>query len=181
MESLAGQFLLASPDLRDPNFAGTVVLIIRHDQDGAFGLILNKPTEFSVDEGCGEDVEAARGVSDLLHRGGPCSGPLFCVHALPGMDESDSVVPGVFFTANRATIERILADGSRPARFVVGYSGWGPGQLEGELEQGGWLTLPATKEHVFADIDGLWEKLLRIARLSKYVKPELIPDDPRVN
>lgn len=78
--SLRGRFLLASPTLADPNFSKTIVLIVRHDEDGALGLVLNRPLGVTLDEACSEDVEAARGVAVALFHGGPCAGPLVAVH-----------------------------------------------------------------------------------------------------
>src|SRR5688572_5740471 len=85
--SLRGRFLLASPTLADPHFSKTIVLIVRHDEDGALGLVLNRPLGVTLDEACSEDVEAARGVSVALFHGGPCAGPLVAVHNIGRLAE----------------------------------------------------------------------------------------------
>ena len=132
--TLRGKFLLASPSLADARFAGTVVLIVRHDEDGALGIVVNRPLGVSLDEACREDVEAARGVSSPVFVGGPCSGPLVAVHNLPELARaeaelvigeaveesgeaapdgaaealSEAVAPGVWFCARRETLEALM-------------------------------------------------------------------------
>lgn len=131
---LRGKFLLASATLVDPNFSKTVVLIVRHDADGALGLVLNRPLGVNLDAACGEEVEAARGVDVPLFRGGPCAGPLVAVHNIASLaedetallDESisasatgelgdtekepwaEAVTPGVWFCARREALEALM-------------------------------------------------------------------------
>jgi putative transcriptional regulator len=133
--SLRGRFLLASPTLADPNFSKTIVLIVRHDEDGALGLVLNRPLGVTLDEACSDDVEAARGVAVALFHGGPCAGPLVAVHNIARLAEDDSepsgeyggddeggstgelsgkepwaeaVTPGVWFCARREALEELM-------------------------------------------------------------------------
>jgi putative transcriptional regulator len=160
MNSLQGYLLLASPDLRDPNFFHTVVLIVRHNDDGALGLVLNRPLNVRLQQvwqGIGATPSAR---DDVIHLGGPCEGPLMTLHEDPAIGESE-VFDGVHFSTNRDLLEQLVADASRQARFFAGFAGWGSGQLEKEMEEGSWLTLPATTAHVFEAEPDLWAKLMR--------------------
>jgi len=80
MESRAGQLLIASPSLRDPNFFKTVVLLVKDGEDGTLGVILNRPLEVTVADAVGEQVEVAREVDEPIHQGGPCEGPFSVLH-----------------------------------------------------------------------------------------------------
>ncbi len=180
MESLQGKLLISSPQLLDPNFVRTVILVVRHGEDGALGLILNRPLEVTVAQACVDALHAACDIEDVLYQGGPCEGPLMVVHE----DESQAdmkVLEGVFFTTDRLKIESILYGNSAASRFFVGYAGWSSGQLEAEMETGSWVTLPAEPLHVFQAGSTPWQKLLTHATLGRFVDPKRIPDDPSVN
>ena len=126
-DSLRGKLLLASPTLLDPNFARTVVLIAEHTEDGAMGLILNRPTENTVAE-----VWKMVGEEDLdcpqpIFFGGPVSGPLVALHRLKGAAEAE-VVPGIYFSAHKDKLAMLVRQTSKPFRFFTGYAGWAGGQ-----------------------------------------------------
>ncbi|MGH7213630.1 MAG: YqgE/AlgH family protein [Tepidisphaeraceae bacterium] len=180
MTSRKGQFLVAGPRLRDPNFVRTVVLIIQHNEKGAFGLIVNRPLDVTVSDACAESVDAAQGVEQALHQGGPCEGPLMVLHSDTG-GPGDEVVPGVHFTAQRDDIEQLMRADAEPVRYVANYAGWGPQQLDTEIVRGDWLLLPASAQEVFADTKTLWTRLSSRVVLGQWVRPEMIPDDPSVN
>ena len=177
--TLRGKFLLAGGDLIEPNFARTVILIVRHDADGALGLVVNRPLGVTLDEACGERVPSARGVGVPLFHGGPCEGPVMAVHAVAELatatdaaeedddDEepwSESVGPGVWFTtrtealvALMGRVRESLAEEAEEAvagrvgvKFAAGYAGWGSGQLESELLEGSWQVCDAPPADVFA-------------------------------
>ena len=183
MASLKGQLLIASPRLMDPNFVRTVVLMVQHGDEGALGLVLNRPLTATVRDVCEKVLETSCEVEAHLHQGGPCEGPLMVLHATTDDDSTEhesEVVPGVYFTAERGTIEDLLrgiADGD--AKFFVGYAGWGAGQLESELETGSWLTCPADPAHVFEAGEKIWSKLT--TSITAGIDPDRIPDDPSVN
>ena len=180
MASLAGHFLIASPKLLESNFARSVVLIVQHGDEGALGLIVNRPLETSVQEVCEKVLEVHCAADGVLYQGGPCEGPLMVVHT--DEDRSDvRVKPGVHFTTDRENIEWLLAHASGPVKYFVGYAGWAAGQLESELSTGSWLTLPAEDEQIFKPGDDLWSKVLATATLSKWIDPSRIPDDPSMN
>ena len=180
MKSLAGKFLLASKALIDPNFARTAVLIVRHDDDGAFGLIVNRPMPLTVGAALGDTIDAAVNVDAAIFSGGPCEGPVFVAHGDPGIG-GDSPVDNVFITTDREAIETLLVAQSSPLKVFGTYSGWSPSQLESELDEGSWLVCDATAGHVFSVDPNLWSALFSRAHLSKYVPPDRIPDDPSVN
>jgi putative transcriptional regulator len=180
MESLAGHFLIASPELVEPSFARTVVLIVQHGEDNALGLIVNRPLETTVREVCEKVLEVECEADGVLFQGGPCEGPLMVLHT-DGSRSDVEVKPGVHFSTDREQIEWLLAHDEGPIKYFVGYAGWAAGQLESELERGSWLTLPATVEQIFTGGKELWSKLLTAATLSKWIDPSRIPDDPTVN
>jgi putative transcriptional regulator len=184
MKSLQGQLLLASSKLLDPNFVHSVILMVQHDENGALGLILNRPLETTIKQVCDEALELPCNLESPLYQGGPCDGPLMVVHDQE-IGGQITVVPDVYFTTDRAQIESLLrsedGDGTGVKCFV-GYAGWSPGQLEAEMETGSWLTLPAEKDLIFdADDDEQWSKLMARLTLGRWIDPSQIPDDPNVN
>ena len=183
MNSLQGHFLVASPELQDPNFRQTVVLIVRHSDDGALGLILNRPTTTTIKEAWEQVSDSTCESDEPLRFGGPCQGLLMAIHADDELSEIE-VVDDVCFSAGPDKLEQLVSGIYSPVRFYVGYSGWGAGQLEHELEAGGWLTLPASAQYVFGDDDNLWERISRdiaAQRVIAVLKIKHIPPDPSLN
>lgn len=179
-QSLTGKFLLASNSLLDPNFLRTVVLVVRHDEDGAFGLVVNRPMTVTVAAALAPLIEEANHIDAPVYFGGPCQGPVFVLHTDVGIG-GESPLEGVYVTTDREAIEALLVAGSEPIKFFASYSGWSKGQLESELAENSWLVCDAGIGEIFAVGDNLWSRLHTQINLSKYVRPELIPDDPTVN
>lgn len=183
MKSLKGHFLVASPRLADPNFYRSVVLMVQHDAEGAMGVVLNRKTSSTIAE-LWHLVSQTECVSDEpVFVGGPVSGPLLALHRHAALAESE-VLPGVYFAAEQDAVVQIVSDPQGPFRLFVGYSGWSAGQLEDELEAGGWLTDPATCDDVFSDPGDLWNRIARrigLEILGPTLKNVRIPDDPSVN
>jgi putative transcriptional regulator len=182
MRSLQGHFLVASPHLPDSNFYRTVVLMVQHDENGALGLVLNRPTNSTVGElwerVSSEPVSCERPVN----HGGPVEGPLMALHTTADCAD-DEVLPGVYFASRDEYLERIVR-GDQLFRLFVGYAGWSPGQLESELDAGGWLTVPATPDDVFDDDEDLWRKIssrIGMEILEQAVRPRHVPADPSMN
>lgn len=161
-ENLRGHFLIAETELQDPNFFRTVVLIIHHNEEGAFGLVVNRGSEVTV----GEVIEGAdeSPIADLpLMVGGPVQqNYVFSLHSgIPEVyrsEHTEEPAPGVFFEPSfQHVIDYVESEtyASRPVddreKIVVyaGYSGWGPGQLEFELDEEAWLIHPAEADVVF--------------------------------
>ena len=183
MSSLAGQILIAPPQLTDPHFHQTVVLMIQHDAQGAFGLILNRPAQQTVADLWAMVREGPCLASGYVHQGGPVQGPLTLLHRDPVLGD-EAVLPGVFHTATATSIEQLIATGADPLRCYVGYAGWGAAQLEAELQTASWLTLQAEAEHIFHDgPEDLWTQVYARA-LDDRPYPTYEPpprDDPGLN
>jgi putative transcriptional regulator len=158
MNSMAGHLLVAVPELPDTNFFRTVVLMFQHDEQGAAGLILNRPSHVRLAEVWSQFSESACSSQQFLHIGGPVSGPLLIVHTCLEAGES-AIFPGVYLSAEKKNIEQVCLQTEHPFKAFSGYSGWGPGQLEQEMKVGGWLSTAAEMDHVFADGDELWKSV----------------------
>lgn len=178
---LTGRFMIASSTLHDPNFARSVVLIVQHDEQGALGLVINRPLQVVVAGVLEQALGRPFDIEDWLYLGGPCEGPLMALHTYENAGDMNPVA-GVFFASKRETLERLLEE--RPectARYFAGYAGWTAGQLETEIAGGSWLSTIATAEQVFGETDKLWEKLGRLAVLERVVPSKLIPPEPGLN
>lgn len=182
MESLQGKLLVASPALEDPNFVRTVTLMVRHDDDGALGLVVNRPTRTSLADVWDRIADTPCRQSPLLHDGGPCEGPLMLLHRGEGHADHE-ILPGIYFTADRANVRPLVA-GDEAIKPFVGYAGWSSGQIEEELGTGSWLVIDARADLVF-DADGAtWGRLAeRLAPELLYpdVPADLFPTDPSLN
>jgi putative transcriptional regulator len=183
MKSLEGQLLIASNELRDPNFLRTVVLIFRHDDEGAAGLVLNRRLNATLRQIWKQVSQQPCRCEAALYLGGPVEGPLMAIHTEGELSEIE-IVEGLFFSAGGENLAQ-LVDAEQPmARFFVGYAGWGAGQLEREMDEGAWLTAPATAERVFGDIDELWQRVTREATSSALIstlKIKHVPKHPWMN
>jgi putative transcriptional regulator len=183
MESLEGQLLVASPQLLDPNFARALVLLIQHDQDGAFGVVLNRPIAKTIQELWREVGSAPCHSCQPLYLGGPVPGPLLALHNRPKLAEVEPA-PGVFFAAKKQHLDALVLSEQPAYKVFVGHAGWGAGQLENELREGAWRITPATAEHVFSTSDDLWENIFReLGRslLKSMLHMKDLPPDPTVN
>jgi len=161
----AGMFLVAKPNLRDPLFHHTVILITAHDDHGTIGLIINHPTKLRLNDALPKDspVDGGKG---RLYVGGPVHpNSLFSLvrsgHPLKG---EQPVVGKVYFMAGLDALKEVLAkkDPEVATRSYAGYSGWSAGQLEAEIERGDWLVIRADPEAIFQhDTKGVWRKLIK--------------------
>lgn len=167
-----GKLLIAEPMLGDPNFDRSVVLMVDHSSEGALGVVLNRPTELEVESVLGRwSGLAARppvlylggpveqdGVLALARRRGRAGGGRALDERLAGW----SAVVGDVGTIDLQLDPAALAPDLAGVRFFAGYSGWGPGQLEAELDEGAWLVVDARADDVFADHpDAMWRSVLR--------------------
>jgi putative transcriptional regulator len=181
MDSLQGQLLVASPTLTDPNFARAVVAIANHDEDGALGVILNRPSDTEVVEAVPE-LDGVVDAEEVVFVGGPVQPASIVV--LAEFDDPDEaaflVVGGIGLVSDRTGLERLETVTAR-RRVYAGYAGWGPGQLEAELEREDWIVEPALPEDVFADdpID-LWGRVLD-RKGGQFRLLARMPVDPSVN
>jgi putative transcriptional regulator len=180
MDSFRGKLLIASPRLADPNFSRTVLLLVQHNEEGAMGLILNRPLRMTIREACEQNHGGECGVDGVLHQGGPCEGPLMVLHGSELAKDAD-VLPGIFFTMERSKIASLLTQPAVEARYFVNYAGWAPGQLEAEMEVESWIVAEAQPDHVFQSQPSLWQALMTQRLTGHAVDPDGIPDDPSVN
>lgn len=182
MESLKGQLLIAGPRLIDPNFWRAVVLIVDHSDEGAFGLVLNRPSETSVGEAVPE-LEVLVDADEPLFIGGPVQ-PSSVVTLARFDDVTDAALHafediGVLGTGGPPFEQ--LAEHLHTARAYVGHSGWGPGQLDAELERDDWILDPARQEDVFSDSPReLWSDVLT-RKGGSYALVARMPLDPSLN
>lgn len=183
MDSLRGQLLVASTSLKDPNFFQTVVLVVQHNEDGALGLVLNRPTNATIQQVWKQIKETPCAAQGPLYLGGPIEGPLVALHAQQELADLE-VAKNLYYTVQPEYLEKLVAQNGNPIRFIAGYSGWGPGQLEAEIAEGAWTTGPATREHVFEHNLRLWERVtkeLSDARLVGLLKIKHVPPDLSCN
>jgi putative transcriptional regulator len=162
--SLAGQFLVATPSMEDQRFARTVILMARHNKEGAFGLIINRPAAerplSQLLEALGEKGAAVSGTVRLF-AGGPVQPELgFVMHSPDYMGPQTLEVDGHVSVTMSLDILKDIATGKGPQKTLIlfGYAGWGPGQLEGEIARRSWTTVPADSKLIFdEDRSKLWD------------------------
>ncbi|WP_108813909.1 YqgE/AlgH family protein [Loktanella sp. Alg231-35] len=168
--TLAGKLLIAMPDMSDPRFANTVIYMCAHSEEGGMGLIVNKPQKDVSFQKLLEqmDIPTGPGLREIdVHYGGPVDHQRgFVLHSSDYASEGGTLdVDDTFrMTATLQVLEDI-AKGVGPdiSMLALGYAGWGPGQLEYEISQNGWLTCPASDQIVFGnDNDGKWSAALKL-------------------
>ncbi len=178
--SLRGKLLIASPALEDPNFDRTVVLITEHGEEGAMGIVLNRPSESEVGAVIPE-LEAIAG-EEPIFVGGPVQPEALVV--LGEFSDPDAaawiVVAGVGLVSAQTDLDE-LPDSVRRGRVYAGFSGWGPGQLEDEIEEEAWIVeAPMPAELFPEDPDTLWSDVLdRMG--GEYAIVARMPEDPSLN
>ena len=174
-DTLRGQLLVAAPILVDPNFHRTVVLVAEHGDEGAMGLVLNRPTDTSVAEALPALAPLA-GEEERVYVGGPVA--LESVLAVAELDDpadASELLFGAVGFVQEPDVSVVRG------RVFVGYAGWSAGQLEAELAEESWLVVPAEPDDLFGDDpDGLWSAVLR-RQGGPYALLALMPPDPSLN
>lgn len=200
-----GRFLIATRQVQGPFFAKSVVLLIQHDRNGAMGLILNRPSITPVSELLAQQEQEKNPKpkspapkeepprKDTIYVGGPVdpSRVVFLVQATKPPTDSIQVLPHVYATSESEVLDQFADNRLPPDHFraYVGYAGWGPGQLEGEIARGDWFLAPAQTEAIFdPEPQKIWERLVaehegvqvhlmnkREERVSRF-QPPLQPD-----
>lgn len=153
------------PQLQDPNFARTVVLLCEHAPDGAFGLVLNRPTDVAAATAVRLEPPVAEGNGMRLWIGGPVEpqrGWIIMDSEPEGVD-ARQIAEGVYLSSSPLVLRRVLESDPQPrARVLAGYAGWGPGQLDGELGESSWLITDVQPDLIFDVAPALmWETALR--------------------
>lgn len=165
MKALAPGFLIAMPQMQDPNFSKTVVLMLEHNEEGSMGLIINRTAELTfADLGKSQKLEIAKmREDDAIFVGGPVE-PYrgFVLHDKESIGERAPLLPGLYLSVTTDALEPLLRDEGTKLRFCLGYSGWGPGQLEKEIAQGSWLFTEAQKEPVLTtEPENIWSDVIK--------------------
>ncbi|MCB1147204.1 MAG: YqgE/AlgH family protein [Leptospiraceae bacterium] len=167
--SLKGKFIIAGSALRDPNFYQSIVLLIEHQREGAFGLIVNRIANLTLGQVVPEIENETS--EQVVFEGGPVRQDiLFILHKHEQYQEEDSeLIPGVFVGRSKEVLLK-LAEKSMGFRVFRGYAGWGPGQLEDEIRANSWLSLDAVPEEIFtAEPELAWrDSLLTLGGICNY-------------
>jgi putative transcriptional regulator len=180
-DSIRGKFLIAGKHLRDNNFFKSIVLMLEHNDEGAMGLVINRPLDVSLSEALSKHFDFP--ASDhYLYDGGPVEqNALLILHNSTDHDQEHvAVVPGVFVGTSPDIFERVVQsisedDASFRFRIFAGYSGWSAGQLESEMARGDWYAVKAKSQHVFGDDPyEVWEDVMQ----SFYESHRILPNQP---
>jgi putative transcriptional regulator len=177
-----GRLLISEPFLPDPNFERTVVLLCEHNAEGSFGFVLNKPSILKVSE----VMEDMLSIENLVYVGGPVQqDTLHFIHRNISIANAVEIVANIYWGGdfeNLTTLCDTKQISSADIRFFLGYSGWGAGQLEAELEQDSWIVCEYVSDQLLFDTEpqNMWRKALdnmggRFSMYSNY------PVDPRLN
>ena len=163
MKSLAGHLLIAPPEERDLDFIGTVILLIQHSEEQAFGVVLNRPTSKTV-------VKVWKGkkrwkCDQPVYSGGPVAGPLMALHTDTFLGEIE-VLPSVYYSVQKGHLEWLIQHPTGPFKIFTSHIDWGPGQLERFLEAGPRRMLPATRDYVFDVEADFWGRMSKLAEPS---------------
>ncbi len=166
---LAPALLIAMPQLRDPNFFRSVVLLCEHGPGGAMGFVVNRPTETRAAEAVAMEPPLSGDSGMRLWTGGPVEQHrgFLLLGDDPGRGDSEEITVGFHLTASLAVLRDLLEAtperlGHTRARLLLGYAGWGPGQLDNELAESSWLMAPADPALVFeTPPDEMWERVIR--------------------
>ncbi|WP_037583334.1 YqgE/AlgH family protein [Stigmatella aurantiaca] len=165
MKTLAPGLLLAMPQLGDPNFHRSVVLMLEHGEKGSMGLVINRGAPLTLGElARGQSMKIA---SDRTQQPVFVGGPVeshrgFILHDEETVSEKHVVLPGLFLSVTLDALGLLLENPSPRVRFCLGYAGWGPGQLEREMAAGSWLFAEAVVHSVLeGEPSRLWGETLR--------------------
>jgi putative transcriptional regulator len=177
-ESLRGSLLVAAPQLLDPNFRRTVVLVADHGDEGAMGVILNRPSGMTVADAA-PDLEPLIGPDAPIFAGGPVQ-PTSGVVLAEVVEADEPVFDDIVLVPGLGELADVV-DGAGSIRVFAGYAGWGPGQLDDELGREDWILEPARAGDVFSeDPEALWGSVLE-RKGGQYALLARMPEDPSQN
>ncbi len=180
MDSVAGKVLIAIPDLPDSNFFRTVVFVMEHTVEGAMGVILNRPMNLDVPKLWAKldpEVEVHR--SEAVFLGGPVDGPVLALHDQYGFAD-EQVIPGVFMSMTTPRLNQLVVSGDAQLKVFSGYSGWGPEQLDMEIESGGWLVSEVEADDVFNNDEEFWKEICERYG-QQTVFDNILPNNPKID
>ncbi len=183
-KSLKGQLLIATPQLLDPNFARTVLFLFEHTEQGAAGVVLNRATEMTVSDVSAQLLEETIAWDKPIFLGGPVPGPLMVLHEDEDLADREAIA-GLYLTVEAGKLREVLERRVEPSLIVANYAGWGPGQLDRELNEDSWYHIDANREHIFwTGPNDLWDEVVRDVnrrRMSELLGTEDLPEDPTLN
>jgi putative transcriptional regulator len=177
-----GRILISEPFLNDPNFKRTIILLGEHTEEGSVGFVLNKPTEYKLND----VVEDFPEFDAVVFYGGPVQlNTLQFIYKGENIIEgSMEIIPGLFWGGSFDILKTLIRSRSvnpEDFRFFLGYSGWGEGQIDDELEQKAWIVADTTIENIFSDEpDKLWREILK-GMGKKFAILASFPENPSVN
>ncbi|MEM7454735.1 MAG: YqgE/AlgH family protein [Planctomycetota bacterium] len=180
-----GTLLVATPVLDDSNFRQTVILLLQHNDQGSFGVVLNRPADANIRKAwenlAGNEAEDAR--SENIVHGGPVGGPVFAIHQHEVFGEMEMPC-GIFVSARSENLKLLIQNEVERYKIVFGISSWDVGQLQSEIDAGCWFTVSADADHVFGEMEWMWEQQLR--RYGREVTRLVfglgeLPEDPQLN
>jgi putative transcriptional regulator len=180
---IAPALLLSMPQLVDPNFHRTVVLLCEHNAEGAFGLVINRPTDTSASQAVRLLPPPSRDGGLALWAGGPVEPQRgwILMGSEPAETEAVSVADGVYLSTSPLLLRSLIETAPPRTRVLTGYAGWGPGQLDAELARDDWFVAPAGIEDIFnPDADELWGRVLS-RKGAHFALVARMPIDPSVN
>lgn len=159
-----GMFLVASRNLVDPNFSESVVLLLEYDAKGALGLIVNRPTKLQLTDLL-PDIEELKDRVDIVYVGGPVSKDrvVLLMRSDSHPQGSGRVFADTYVSSSMETLRQVVSTDGKSGTFhaYVGYAGWGPGQLDGEISRGDWFLSPGEESLVFdRDAEEIWPELI---------------------
>lgn len=177
----AGRVLIAEPFLEDPNFVRAVIFICEHDEEGTFGLVLNKP----IQETLGELVPALQGINLPVYAGGPVEEhTLHVLHSLPNELGGTKIGDKIYFGTDLISLQTYLMGqnfDSTKVKFFVGYSGWSNGQLAEEIKEESWLVAPTTNQVIFSqNTEEFYKESLALLG-DEYKYYFMLPTSPNLN
>jgi putative transcriptional regulator len=179
VDSTRGQLLIAGPTLQDPNFQRTVVLVVEHSTEGALGIVLNRPSPTTVGEAV-EELSQLVDLSEPLFIGGPVQQSALIVLA-EFQDTARAAVVAFEDVGVLGGEDHADPPDTRRGRAFAGHAGWGPGQLDAEVQSGDWILEPARREDAFCEApDQLWHSVLA-RKGGSYALLARMPPDPSVN
>ena len=187
-ESLRGHFLIAAKPLRDDNFHKTVVLMLEHGANGSMGLVVNRPSSIRVSHALSGYFNLPE-TEDVVFCGGPVEpSALVIIHDdINFKDDGPSVLPGLFVGGSPEAFERVICEAASNGslthcfRVLSGYAGWGPDQLESEIDRGDWHIHPACREMVFLeDPYEIYDELMKKFYEANHILAQRV-ENPQVN
>jgi putative transcriptional regulator len=175
--------LMATPQVLDPYFHRSVVLLLHHEDEGSLGFVLNHPTPIRISEILKSmDIGWAGGKESVAYRGGPVQPELGTVLFTPVLaaagpgDTATEILPGVALTQHISDLSRLAEAPPDQFRLILGYAGWGEGQLMQEILRNDWLTAPASRDLIFAaDPEQIWDAALRSVGIDPALLPSWLP------